>query len=251
MIRRQILMEPTQGVELVLPVPPASYQWEHGIHMETVNLDGLGDLVLPGYKALDTRKVECLFPAHAYPWAEPGAARNPMVYVEQIERWVDGRAVLRYIVSGTPLNAAVRIQSIQYGEQDGTNDVYATLTLRQYQGPEILAVDAGTAAEAQAARSTDTAAVEAQSYTVRAGDTLSSIARRFYGDAARYPGLAAANGIKNPSIIHVGQVLTIPAAKDLPAKGPTGARATRATAEWNEYKRRYDIQLAKEEAMGL
>jgi murein DD-endopeptidase MepM/ murein hydrolase activator NlpD len=46
-------------------------------------------------------------------------------------------------------------------------------------------------------------------YTVRAGDTLSVIARNFGVDLAV---LAAANQIANPSFIRVGQVLTIPGA---------------------------------------
>jgi hypothetical protein len=47
-------------------------------------------------------------------------------------------------------------------------------------------------------------------YTVKRGDTLSKIAAQFYGDANRYPEIARANGISNPSRIKVGQRLIIP-----------------------------------------
>ena len=45
-----------------------------------------------------------------------------------------------------------------------------------------------------------------------AGDCLSVICRRFYGNgtATCYNALAAYNGIKNPHLIYPGQVLTIP-----------------------------------------
>lgn len=46
-------------------------------------------------------------------------------------------------------------------------------------------------------------------YTVAAGDTLSALAARFYGDAALYPMVAAANGIVNPAVINAGQALVI------------------------------------------
>ena len=46
-------------------------------------------------------------------------------------------------------------------------------------------------------------------YKVVAGDTLSALARRFYGDASFYPTIAAVNGIANPAVINVGQVLVI------------------------------------------
>jgi nucleoid-associated protein YgaU len=51
----------------------------------------------------------------------------------------------------------------------------------------------------------------AQSYTVVSGDTLSKIAKHFYGDANAYQKIADANGIDDPNRIQVGQELTIPA----------------------------------------
>lgn len=51
-----------------------------------------------------------------------------------------------------------------------------------------------------------------QTYTVRRDDeTLSEIAKKFYGKAGRYMDIARANGIKNPDIIHAGQKLVLPA----------------------------------------
>jgi lysozyme len=49
-----------------------------------------------------------------------------------------------------------------------------------------------------------------RTYRVASGDTLSGIARRFYGSAGRYPAIAKVNGIRAPYLIHVGQVLTLP-----------------------------------------
>ena len=49
-------------------------------------------------------------------------------------------------------------------------------------------------------------------YTVVAGDTLSKIAKREYGDASKWHAIYEANRdkIKNPDLIHPGQVLTLP-----------------------------------------
>jgi LysM repeat protein len=51
-------------------------------------------------------------------------------------------------------------------------------------------------------------------YTVRPGDTLGAIAARSGTSVAA---LAAANGIANPALIHVGQVLRVPAGGVVPA----------------------------------
>jgi LysM repeat protein len=52
-----------------------------------------------------------------------------------------------------------------------------------------------------------------RTYTVRAGDTLSAIAKRFYGSTAAWAWLYHVNSavVKNPDSIYVGQVLKIPA----------------------------------------
>lgn len=56
-----------------------------------------------------------------------------------------------------------------------------------------------------------------RTYTVRAGDTLSGIAQRFYGRADDWHGLYAANQstVSDPSLIYAGQVLRLP--RHLPA----------------------------------
>ena len=51
-----------------------------------------------------------------------------------------------------------------------------------------------------------------QMYVVQAGDSLSKIAKHFYGDAQQYERIAKANDIDNPDLIKVGQKLEIPAA---------------------------------------
>ena len=49
-------------------------------------------------------------------------------------------------------------------------------------------------------------------YTIKSGDSLSKIAKFYYGDAMKYPILFEANReiIKNPDLIYPGQVLRVP-----------------------------------------
>ena len=57
-----------------------------------------------------------------------------------------------------------------------------------------------------------TAPTGGQTYTVKAGDSLSKIAKHFYGDAGKWKKIHAANAdkIPNPDLIHPGLQLTIP-----------------------------------------
>ena len=54
---------------------------------------------------------------------------------------------------------------------------------------------------------------EVQYYVIESGDTLSGIAKRFYGDAMKYPQLFEANRevIEDPDKIYPGQKIRIPA----------------------------------------
>jgi len=62
-----------------------------------------------------------------------------------------------------------------------------------------------------AARGTD-ATPRSRWYIVVSGDTLSTIAKREYGDANDWPKIYWANRkiVKSPTLIHAGQVLRIP-----------------------------------------
>jgi nucleoid-associated protein YgaU len=55
---------------------------------------------------------------------------------------------------------------------------------------------------------------QSQTYVVVAGDSLSKIAKRYYGDANQWHRIHEANRdqIKNPDLIHPGQKLMIPGA---------------------------------------
>jgi hypothetical protein len=70
-----------------------------------------------------------------------------------------------------------------------------------------------TTAEAPARADGATAsAVEGVQYTVEAGDTLSGLARKYYGDALRWDKIYRANQqtMKNPNYIYIGQKIVIP-----------------------------------------
>jgi LysM repeat protein len=102
--------------------------------------------------------------------------------------------------------------------------------------PAAVAGQAATPASAAAATGpvyTDALVIHhepARRYTVRPGDTLSSIALRFYGSRARWPVIYQANKsvITNPDSIFPGEVLTIPGKAGRQAAPPPSAPAAPA-----------------------
>jgi phage tail protein X len=210
MMQRKFIFKDS-SMELQLPVTPPSFTVEHGINIETINIHTIGDVNIAGYSTLATLKIECLFPAQSYSFAL--ASQEPYSYVEVFKKWCSERVVVRFIVSDTPVNLPVLVQSITYSEQDGTNDVYATITLREYR--ELRAVKVEKTGSGNKSRPSEGSKSIPASYTIKKGDTLSSICRKFYGDASLYPKLAAANGIKNPNLIYAGRTIKLPSKSQL------------------------------------
>lgn len=82
-------------------------------------------------------------------------------------------------------------------------------------------------------------------YTVRSGDTLSSIARRYNTTVAQ---LASLNNISNPNLIRVGQVLTIPGSSGGSTSPPPSSPVTyivRSGDTLYSIARRYNTTVAR------
>jgi nucleoid-associated protein YgaU len=72
--------------------------------------------------------------------------------------------------------------------------------------------DVRSGSSSTAASSQSQGATFNRTYTVVAGDSLSKIAKREYGDASKWHRIFEANRdkIQNPDLIHPGQVLNLP-----------------------------------------
>lgn len=217
--RRIIFVNLSTGQEIVMPVTPKGYQISLGADVQTVSLLGFGDVNLAGDRTLFTETLgPFLLPVQAYSFNDPTAVLNPHYYISFFEQAWENRQALRLIVSDTPTQYEILVENAQYGEQDGTNDLYLTLKVRQYRQPQPITVcggqkDAAAAVNAAPARATTTPQqADIRSHTVQSGDTLSGICRTYYGNANLYPKLAAYNGIKNPDLIYDGSVIKIPPA---------------------------------------
>lgn len=204
------------GEELRLPVPPLPFGWNAGQNVRELTVNGTGTVYLPGDPSAYSGALECLFPAGERPYSAPGAVADPYHYVNKFIAWARGKKTVRYVVPGV-INTRVLIEEISYEERDGTGDVYAKLYLKESQALEAVTSESGSSGSRSEAEQTG----QSQTYTVVAGDCLSVICRRFYGNgtAKYYNALAAYNGIKNPHLIFPGQVLTLPPASQLGVSG--------------------------------
>jgi nucleoid-associated protein YgaU len=96
--------------------------------------------------------------------------------------------------------------------EEAKNKFWDQIKLVNPSGDDITADISVSEQQAQAA-SVGGGSGNAQSYTVKSGDTLSKISKQFYGDANEYMRIFYANRdhLKDPDKIQVGQELKIPA----------------------------------------
>lgn len=208
MLRKIILKNTKTGEALTMPVTPSGYQVEGGRLVESLDMAQTGQINLPGLLSLFNQQQDFLLPSNARSYTVEGYSGDPWAIVEKLIKWSSDGDVLRFIVSDTPVNVPVLLAPVVYGEVDGTNDVAAKLTFRQYRDltPETTENTSTGNLSRSAVRST----AKTSTYTVVSGDTLWGICRKYYGDGTLYAKLATYNSIKNANLIRVGQKITIP-----------------------------------------
>lgn len=203
---RKILFKTETGQEVTLPVTPASYTVRKGKQVQTVDVYTLGAYTVPTTDARESITLDVFLPSSNRSYCVQYTEQSVMLawLLQQIE----SRAKIRFIVSGTSVNLPVYFTNLEYGEQDGTNDIYGTLTLQPY--VTLSAPTVETLAVKAKAREETPRQTSATTYTVKTGDNLWNICRTYYGDGSLCYKLAAYNGIKNANLIYTGQVLKIP-----------------------------------------
>jgi hypothetical protein len=122
---------------VMLPVLPQEYQVTSDQNNTVVNVIGIGDVVLKGKRGLQRITFSSFFPMrYDRSFCETSNLRKPKEYVKLIESMKRSGA-LKSIITETPVNYWSTIETFEWGEQDGTGDIYYTLTLQEYRAPSV------------------------------------------------------------------------------------------------------------------
>lgn len=208
------------GGRIHFPMNPERVTCQTGAKLHTFEVIALGDITLPrGH--VPTR----------FTWDGmlPGEVRKNAVYVKnwrspkeilgELSSWRMKGEKLRLLVTETPINHDVYIDTLQHTWGGGHGDAQYSITLveaRELVIPteaERQAKQAGGQAIAPVPAAKRPAPPTPKTYTVKSGDTLYGIAKQVLGDGSRWQEIYSANtGAigKDPNLIRPGQVLRIP-----------------------------------------
>ena len=116
--------------EIELPVTPEKYACTVGNMNETVNIINAGEYLMMGKTGLKTITLESFFPAQDYNFASGGG--DPWGAVDTIDKMRLSGKKIELSISGSSVEFSCLIDSFEYGEQDGSGDVYYKIALREY-----------------------------------------------------------------------------------------------------------------------
>lgn len=214
----EIYLKENDSNMIRLPVTPSEVICETSANISTESINDLGNVSLFSGVELRSIPINSFFPNKDYSFCAYRNVEKPYELVSKIENWQNSGTKLRYIVSDGYTNIPVMISSFTYQEQDGTGDVYYNLSLIEYKEIKLNKTSNSENSNNSTNRTTENApepAGENKTHKVSKGDSLWSIAQKFYGDGSQYTKIKEANkdkyaSLKNNNIIYTNMELVIP-----------------------------------------
>ena len=114
--------------KLTLPVTPNQYTVTSEQENHVVNILDFGENLLAGNAKLKHLKMKGFFPAtfHFYSFVV-GDKKEPAEIVDLLTNWKESNALIRVIITESPVNLLMMIRDFDFREKDGTRDIYFEL----------------------------------------------------------------------------------------------------------------------------
>lgn len=210
----------------VLPINPAEFEFTGGQNNQRINLLNIGEANLLGRRGLVSGSLSSFFPAAKSPFRR-FADREPEEYLALLQKWQNSGQPIRVIISDCDFNMAMSIDSLTRQYREGDSDVYFTLELTEYRFLNVSTVQTSASAKQDnglkerpnnsdkgggAVAGTAASGGSQKYHTVVKGESLWSIAKKYYGSGLDWQKIFEANGdkIKNKDLIYPGQKLVLP-----------------------------------------
>ena len=157
------------GKGFILPINPESFQLVGAMNNTTINIHNLGEINLKGKRTLKSISFESFFPANQYYFSQD-TFHDPYYYVENINKLMEQNETIHLVITETNINGFFTIDSFGYGNNDGSKDVYYTISLKEY----------------REAKSKRVSKKKANSYKWKKNDTWQSVTKKQLGSSKNW-----------------------------------------------------------------
>lgn len=213
---------------VLMPITPSKVKVKINNQNETLTLISGEEINILKAAGLTDVSFDLLLPQVPYPFTN-GGAQSASYYLSLFERLKTSKEPFQWILNRQRpnggmffyTNLTVGMENYEITDDAGAGfDVKVKVNLKQYKayGTKTVTIkQPATPAEPpkatvqEAPRPTATAP-KTTTYTVKSGDCLWNIAKKYLGDGSRYTEIYNLNKdkIKNPNLIYPNQVLTLP-----------------------------------------
>lgn len=115
-----------------LPIVPSEISIPNPQNNEVFSTLNIGDIALIGPEGLRQFTIESFFPSKHYPFNRSNRYFG-WEYVELIQNWRKRDLPMRVVMTGTPINMPFIIDDFTYTVKHGTNDIYYTLSMSEFE----------------------------------------------------------------------------------------------------------------------
>ena len=202
-----------------LPVNPPNFALESNAKINGEGIVRYGDIAIYGGRGLRKIEISSIFPNQEYSFNAYKNVPKPYTCVDNVNSWFRRGSPVILTITGTNINNWFAMSDFTYGEQDGTGDVYYTISFVEYinttTGTSNVSSSSSNSTTQRPNENANTDKNKQKVHKVVKGDNLWDIAQRYYGKGSEYPKIKNANSskyvsLKNSNIIYVGWELIIP-----------------------------------------
>ncbi len=200
--------------KLLFPVPPDKFSISIGSKDSTIEIVDLGEVLIAKNRPLLTTSFSVIFPFSSYPGLPKNRIVPPFKAFEALTKWKESLKPIHFIVTGLNIDFYARITKLtkEY-KADDPGALHCTIELKEWRNTSTRTVTVGgTTATVHNNGNRTNNRTRPNTYTVKTGDCLWTIAVEMYGDGTKFKTIYNANRdkIRADYIIYTGQVLTIP-----------------------------------------
>lgn len=206
-----------ESEKLRFPVLPDIVTINDGSRNKSIDISGLGEIVIKQDRPAIQIKFQSFFPATSFPGIQVDNITPPEIIKGKIQSWKNSDKPSHFLITGTSINMYCTIENFTCEEKGGDiGSIYYSLFLKEYREVSVRQVKVETSmkkAVLSANTETRTDNRETQkTYTVVKGDCLWNIAKVHLGDGNKYMEIYEMNKdkISNPNLIYPGQLLILP-----------------------------------------
>lgn len=211
----------TKNKTMLLPVTPENYEVATEEQVETVKLASIGDINIPTFNTPKSISIEGIFSTNENRYLNknliPELIKNTIDYVNLINTWKEEHDIIRVLIvpRGTTesrLDAKFYIKSLSInGEYEVIGDIGYVIEFVGYRETEVKSIKTTNTRPTPESKK-EPAEPKTRTYTVKKGDSLWNISRKYYGNGNQYSKILNANKgkIKNANLIYAGQTFIIP-----------------------------------------